>query len=447
MSKGNYITADRIFTSPQLAIAQLKKQLGITLILAPHPDDEALGCGGLIQHLLKQNAVVLICFMTSGGASHPNSLKYPPEVMTKIREKEAIKACKILGVDSNNIIFLRGPDSSLMDLEDDKKICIASKLADLLKQFNISSLFLPWRRDAHPDHKATYELGKKSVEMTNQDIQIVEYPIWLWKNSQEKDWPIIGEVKIFRLEISEMLPNKRKAIFAHKSQTTSFIDDDSDGFLLTTDLLSPFLKPYEYFFFDSNKKAESLEKKYFDTLYSENTDPWNFRNSDYENLKYEKINTFLKNKNFLNGLELGCSIGIHTTFLAEHCENLLSVDISEKAIQTAKELNSHLENVRFKTLDILHHFPEGPFEFISMCEIGYYFDEEKLKLLYKKIKENLTANGYLLMVHWSPFVREYPLTGKQVRELFESSVQNKHFTMVSFYENEFYELILWKKDN
>ncbi len=443
--KKNHETSEDIFSSPLLAKEQLSKQFGTTLIVAPHPDDESLGCGGIIQYLLKQQTPVFVCFITSGEASHPYSLKYPSKVLSKLRERESIKACKILGINSDHITFFRCKDGGLSTMNSFQKKDLILNLGNLIYHKNISSVFLPWRRDGHPDHKATYEIGRIAVEELNKNIQIVEYPIWLWKNSEKQDWPISEEVEIFRLDISEMLLKKRKAIFAHKSQTTNLIDDAQGGFLLTADLLSPFLRSEEFFFIESRNESKSLNKEYFDSIYSNNSDPWNFRNSEYENSKYEKINSFLKDKFFSQGLELGCSIGVHTGFLSIHCKHLLAVDINENAIKTAIELNPNLSNVEFKVEDILINFPEGPFEFISMCEMGYYFTKEKLQFLYQEIYKNLSPNGYFLMVHWLSFVREYPLTGRKVRNLFENSTQFENFSLDSFYENESYELALWKK--
>ena len=85
-----------------------------------------------------------------------------------------------------------------------------------------------------------------------------------------------------------------------------------------------------------------MAQDYFDTLYSNNEDPWNFKNSTYEERKYQKINTFLENRKYDLGLELGCSIGVHTSFLAAHCKKLLAVDISEDAVATAKVINGIL---------------------------------------------------------------------------------------------------------
>ena len=437
-----------LLSAPLLAIDQLWMHLGKTLIMAPHPDDEALGCGGMISFLRSQKVPVTVVFVTSGGASHLNSLLYPPPTLAELREKEALQSCEILGVNSEDVVFFRHPDGALKSLEADKIDAITDELTALIMDRDISSIFMPWRKDGHPDHKVTHTIGFNAVQKCHHSIQIIEYPIWLWKNSKREDWPIQDEVSPFRLNIERVLTQKRKAIFAHKSQTTLLIDDDPEGFILTDDLLSPFLTAYELYFFSKDKQINSLDQKFFDTLYSENVDPWNFKHSSYELLKYQKTDEILGDMSFKNGLEIGCSIGIQTPFFAKHCDQLLAIDISRDAIAEAKKNNVDLQHVKFLVHDIVENFPLGPFDFISMCEIGYYFDQATLLDVFEKISENMSKNGWFLMVHWTSFVREFPLNGSQVNTLFiKFNTINHQFTSMSSYIHENYELHLWVKSS
>lgn len=435
-----------LFSAPLFAPEQLGKQMGNSFILAPHPDDEALGCAGLIQFLLEQKVDVFVGFMTSGDASHPNSVKYPPEKLAALREQEAIKSCEILGVKKSNIIFFRQSDSYLSELEHTNKIEIATHLSNYLKEFEISSLVLPWQMDPHLDHRASYEIGNKALEICNKKIQVVEYPIWLWKKSSPNEWPTKKYIEIFRLDISSKMERKKNAIYAHTSQTSNLIDDDPTGFILTEDLLSPFLMPYEFYFFKKEENLKSLTKSYFDTLYNDNPDPWNFRTSRYEKQKYQTISKSIKNENYNQGLELGCSIGEHTYHLADHCKSLLAIDVSEDAIATAKKENP-LPNVQYLVKDISIEFPKGSYDFISMCEIGYYFNRENLVEIFTNISKSLNEKGHFLMVHWTSFVREYPLSGNKVHQIFsEFNKKENLFSLQSSFTDERYELQLWEKN-
>ena len=69
---------------------------GKTLVVAPHPDDESLGCGGAIALLRKFGREVSVLTMSDGTLSHPNSVKFPPEKLRELRENEMLAALEIL---------------------------------------------------------------------------------------------------------------------------------------------------------------------------------------------------------------------------------------------------------------------------------------------------------------------------------------------------------------
>ena len=91
------------------------KSFGKTLVVAPHPDDESLGCGGAIALLRKFDFEVSILVLSDGTLSHPNSVKFPKEKLRDLRENELIEAAKILGVKTENITFCRYQDRNVPD--------------------------------------------------------------------------------------------------------------------------------------------------------------------------------------------------------------------------------------------------------------------------------------------------------------------------------------------
>jgi LmbE family N-acetylglucosaminyl deacetylase len=87
--------------------------LGKTMIVAPHQDDESLGCGGTIALLRNAGVPVHVMFVTNGSQSHPNSVDFPAHKLIALREQEAMQALLVLGVTSADITFLRLPDGAL----------------------------------------------------------------------------------------------------------------------------------------------------------------------------------------------------------------------------------------------------------------------------------------------------------------------------------------------
>ncbi len=65
------------------------------VIVAPHPDDEVLGCGGLLQHLLALGRPVQLISVTDGTASHPGSRQWPAERLAAERPRESAEALRL----------------------------------------------------------------------------------------------------------------------------------------------------------------------------------------------------------------------------------------------------------------------------------------------------------------------------------------------------------------
>lgn len=216
------------------------KGWGRTLIVAPHPDDESLGCGGAIALLRKFNIEVEILVLSDGTLSHPNSVKFSAEKLRDLRESEMVKALKILGVSKKNVTFFRYKDRSVPDKN---SIRAVRKFINYLGSTNPQTILVPWRRDPHPDHRAAFSL----IKATNKSAKIIEYPIWLWEIAESEDAPKFEEVTAFRLDIKSVKEQKRLAINAHQSQTTDLIDDDPHGFRLTPEILDNFAENWEIY--------------------------------------------------------------------------------------------------------------------------------------------------------------------------------------------------------
>lgn len=224
------------------------KDYGKTLIVAPHPDDESLGCGGAIALLTKFKCDVNVVVVSDGTLSHPNSKKFPPEKLRDLREREMLEALRILSVSKNRVEFWRYKDRSVPnhnspDFEKAVERCVA-----YLLRTKPQTVFVPWRRDPHPDHLASYRMFKTAIDQIDLQIKIIEYPIWLWEIAQTPDAPQAFEVKGFKLDISSVSDVKQQAIHAHKSQITDLIDDDETAFRLTPEILRHFETDYEIYF-------------------------------------------------------------------------------------------------------------------------------------------------------------------------------------------------------
>ncbi|PAP75848.1 PIG-L deacetylase family protein [Rubrivirga marina] len=219
--------------------------LGATAVLAPHPDDESLGCGGLLALLAEAGAPTRVVVVTDGCQSHPNSAAYPAERLRALREAEARSAVAALGLDADAVTFLRHPDCGLPDEGTPAFDEAARELAEVLD--GVETVLVPWRRDPHCDHVGTWALACAAAAQMDEPPRWIEYPVWAWAAAETDAAPQDGEAEAWRLDVTAVLARKREAIAAHRSQMTALIDDDPDGFMLDGETLAHFERPWELF--------------------------------------------------------------------------------------------------------------------------------------------------------------------------------------------------------
>lgn len=241
------ISPSPLLNSAALPLQSVKTLMGSALVVAPHPDDETLGCGGTIALLRALGYPVQVLVISDGTLSHPRSLKYPAARLQALREAETLEALSILGVKATETMFLRLQDGSIPTSESKGFREAVTGCHSYLKQVMPEILFLPWRADPHPDHRATYQLIRTAVDGLNYSPRLIEYPIWDWDLEQQGEPANFNQVVGWRLDIQAVLEAKLKAIAAYRSQTTNLIDDDPEGFQLTPEMLANFARPWEMY--------------------------------------------------------------------------------------------------------------------------------------------------------------------------------------------------------
>ena len=161
----------------------------------------------------------------------------------------------------------------------------------------------------------------------------------------------------------------------------------------------------------------SLDSAYFDRLYAQKSDPWDFETSAYEAGKYARTIAALGERHFGRALEIGCSIGVLTARLAPLCDELLAVDVSDAALDAARARCREVANVRFERASIPHAFPAGPFDLIVVSEVAYYWSDADLALAIDRIAA-AGRDGIVELVHFLPAVDEYVRDGDAVHAAF-----------------------------
>ncbi len=223
------------------------RTLGSVIVVAPHPDDESLGCGGLLALLGNARSNVHVVVMTDGSRSHPHSTSYPTVRLAALREQETLDALSALGLATSSARFLRYPDCGLPSAGAPAFGKATERLHRLLVALAPDTVLLPWRRDPHCDHEATWTLWRTAFDRLRKQPRWLEYPIWAWTRAGSDVAPKANEGSAWRLDISSVLARKERAIAQHRSQIGGLIDDDPDGFCLDPVMLAHFARPWELF--------------------------------------------------------------------------------------------------------------------------------------------------------------------------------------------------------
>jgi LmbE family N-acetylglucosaminyl deacetylase len=216
---------------------------GCALILAPHPDDESLGCGGLIAACCDAGRPPIVAILTDGAMSHPRSKAYPRERLIRLREAEARDAASLLGLPPGRLVFLREPDTNAPRAGDafDR---VVERLIGMVDRFGCSTIVASWRFDPHCDHEAAAVIAAEVAVRVR--IRHMAYPVWGWTLPPEHVVDA-GTPVGWRLDIACNLDRKLQAIAAHRSQYGGLITDDPSGFRLPPGLLRLFTRNFETF--------------------------------------------------------------------------------------------------------------------------------------------------------------------------------------------------------
>ncbi len=223
-------------------------KLGSVVVLAPHPDDEALGCGGLLALLAdgKQRAHVIV--MTDGRGSHPTSRAYPAARLAAVRSAETLAALAVLGYSPSSVTFMGFADGALPADDNVSFGAAALRLRELLIEHSPDTIVLPWRRDSHADHQSTWHLCRAAASGISITFRWLEYPVWAWSSADDQVAPPqASEAKVWLLDIGTAQRRKRLAISQYGSQLGTVVDDDANGFILKPSMLAHFEKPWELY--------------------------------------------------------------------------------------------------------------------------------------------------------------------------------------------------------
>ena len=227
---------------PEFDIPQVIPLDARVCIIAPHPDDEILGCGGLIQRLDKLGYQIVLFAVTNGTASHPGSSLYTPEELNQIRPAETRAALEALPL-KQNILRIA------LDIQDGK----VAEQRDVLQQ-HLQSYLQPndvlistFVHDGHPDHEITGQVTQQLA--TELNLTCIQVLIWAWHWATPGDtripWTVAHQLRL----TEEELQYKSLAARCFKSQIELDPTIEQSP-ILPEQALQRILQPWEVYLYE-----------------------------------------------------------------------------------------------------------------------------------------------------------------------------------------------------
>jgi len=184
------------------------------LAIAPHPDDETIGCGGTLARFAAVGATVEVVLVTDGGATL--TARRATQTIRSQRREEARAACAILGLGAPRCLGL--PDGEVgAHLPQ-----LAQALQEAILEVQPDLLLAPWVLDAHPDHRAVSHALAHLVSQGRFDLEVADTALSrvpeLWGYEAHTPIPLPDRV----IDITEVLDRKQAALQVHTTAGRAF---------------------------------------------------------------------------------------------------------------------------------------------------------------------------------------------------------------------------------
>jgi len=220
------------------------RALSPMLIVAPHADDETLGCGGLLARSSAMGLRPRVVFLTDGSASHVDSPTWPAVRLAQVRQGEALAALAVLGLSEGDVYFMGWPDAAPLDPAGEGYAKSIAALSGWIDGFAPKSLWAPRAGEPHCDHEAATALADH-IAQSRPGVRRLQYLVWAWADATlARAMP--GE-QAWRLLCVGTSDLRRRALACHATQTTGLIDDARQAFLIPADLAAVVDRPSEIF--------------------------------------------------------------------------------------------------------------------------------------------------------------------------------------------------------
>jgi LmbE family N-acetylglucosaminyl deacetylase len=188
---------------------------GSLLVVAPHADDETLGCGGLIAAQARTGRRVTVVYLTDSAGSPPGL-----PAVARQRRAEAEAALSLLGVDVGRTAWLDLPDGTLDRLPAEVRRQAVGQMARLIGEHRPGEVVAPYRAGGSTEHTAACALTREALAAAGGG-RLLEYPVWAWWNPFRLRRRLGNRVGNLCLALGSDRALKRRALACHRSQVVA----------------------------------------------------------------------------------------------------------------------------------------------------------------------------------------------------------------------------------
>ncbi|RAI65334.1 PIG-L family deacetylase [Pseudomonas fluorescens] len=205
-------SAPQLDSIPVISTQSLVPTGARAVLIAPHPGDEVVTCGGLLQLLSKLGHPLQLISITDGSASHPGSVQWSAKRLSVFRPQESVEAIRRLGLPMHSLKWIRGgfTDNALVEHEEQ----ITRFITRYLRPGDV--VFSTWREDGNADHDTVGRASARAAASAGATYNDV--PLWAWhwpaRDRELIPWHRARKVRLDTWTVAR----KSHAIHAYASQ-------------------------------------------------------------------------------------------------------------------------------------------------------------------------------------------------------------------------------------
>lgn len=187
------------------------------LIIAPHADDEILGCGALIGTVSQCDRIAAIAFLTDSAGSHPCETDHARRQLATLRRREADAAIRTMSAAAPEPIFLAWPDAHPHPIGSPGFERTVTRLAKLCNQSGVDAIAVTGRDEPHCDHVAAFEVAQATARRAMRPTRLFEYVVWA-PHPPGRDFIAVKTAAVG-------IGRRKAALAQHRSQMTPLAGD------------------------------------------------------------------------------------------------------------------------------------------------------------------------------------------------------------------------------